>query len=64
VGQVAFQYLFAIYLNKQTTIGTMAITAFQLCVASWASVGAFLYLRRRRPHELDNITAAMEATSP
>lgn len=59
VGQVAFHYLFKIYLNKETTFGTTAITAFQLSIFCWALLGAFFYLRRRKP--IANITAAMES---
>ncbi len=62
VGQVAFHYLFQIYLNKQTSFGTTAITAFQLSIACWALLGAFFYLRRRKP--IANMAATMEAASP
>jgi glycosyltransferase 2 family protein len=60
VGQVAFHYLFQIYLDKQTSFGTTAITAFQLCVASWAVVGAFLYLRKKRPKGLSGLSQPAE----
>lgn len=60
VGQVAFHYLFSIYLARETQFGTTAITAFQLCVVTYAMVGAILYLKRRRPKELSNLSAAME----
>lgn len=63
VGQVAFHYLFATYLNKETPVGTTAITAFQLCLVAYAAVGAVIYLRRRRPKELANIDSAMEMRS-
>ena len=56
VGQVAFQYLFQIYLNKPTTFGATAITAFQLGVACWGLVGAVLYLRRGKPAELRELS--------
>lgn len=52
VGQVAFHYLFQIYLNKETSFGTTAITAFQLAIASWAVLGAFFYLRRGKPQAM------------
>lgn len=52
VGQVAFAYLFQAYLQKTTPFGATAITAFQLATVAWALVGAFLYLRRRKPREL------------
>ncbi|MGE4132367.1 MAG: lysylphosphatidylglycerol synthase transmembrane domain-containing protein [Bdellovibrionales bacterium] len=61
VGQVAFHYLFETYLAKPTSFGTTAITAFQLAVVCWAVVGAFFYLRRKRPAELNSMTSAMEA---
>jgi len=52
VGQVAFLYLFQAYLEKQTQFGATAITAFQLCTIAWAMVGALIYLRRKKPREL------------
>ena len=60
VGQVAFLYLFQTYMNKPSQFGAIAITAFQLSVAVWALVGAFFYVRRRKPHELENLEAKME----
>lgn len=53
VGQVAFLYLFQAYLQKQTQFGATAITAYQLCVMCWALVGAYFYLRRKKPKELE-----------
>lgn len=61
VGQVAFNYLFAAYLQKQTGFGATAMTALQLSSICWAFVGAGLYLKRRKPHELDNIEAIEQA---
>jgi uncharacterized protein (TIRG00374 family) len=49
VGQVAFLYLFQTYMQKQTEFGANAITAFQLTQACWGLVGAWFYLRRRKP---------------
>ena len=63
VGQVAFHYLFQIYLERPTSFGTTAITAYQLCVMAWAMVGAILYIRRRRPHEIESIEQAVEMPS-
>ncbi len=63
VGQVAFHYLFQIYLDKPTSVGSMAITAFQLCLAAWALLGAFFYLRRGKPRELSAVGAAMESSA-
>jgi uncharacterized protein (TIRG00374 family) len=60
VGQVAFHYLFSVYLDKPTQVGTTAITAFQMCVVCYALLGAIIYLRRRRPKELATIGSAME----
>lgn len=62
VGQVAFLYLFQIYMGKPSQYGAIAITAFQLSVAAWALIGAYFYVRRRKPHELDNLESKMETT--
>lgn len=59
VGQVAFAYLFQAYLNKPTQVGATSITAFQLTLVCWALVGAVLYLRRRKPRELEAAKAAV-----
>jgi uncharacterized protein (TIRG00374 family) len=61
VGQVAFLYLFQTYLNKTTQFGAVSITAYQISTAMWALVGVIFYVRRRKPHELDNLEAKMEA---
>lgn len=61
VGQVAFLYLFNAYLQRQTQFGANAITAFQLGVACWALVGAFLYMRRRKPEDLARMSQMAEA---
>lgn len=53
VGQVAFAYLFQAYFQKPTQFGATAITAFQLAMVCWALIGAVLYLKRRKPHELE-----------
>lgn len=60
VGQVAFLYLFQTYMGKPSQFGAIAVTAFQLTVAVWAISGVFFYLRRRKPHELDNLAGKME----
>ncbi len=52
VGQVAFAYLFQAYLQSDTQFGANSITAYQLSAVAWAIVGAFLYLRRKKPKEL------------
>ena len=56
VGQVAFLYLFQAYLQQPTQFGAQAITAFQLVSVCWAIVGAFFYLKRRKPKELETAT--------
>lgn len=60
VGQVAFLYLFQTYLGRSTQYGAIAITAFQLSTAVLAFGGALLYIRRRKPHDLENMEAKME----
>lgn len=62
VGQVAFLYLFNIYLGRESQYGATAITAFQLAMIFWALVGAVIYVRRRKPHELDGLQAGMQET--
>lgn len=61
VGQVAFSYLFQAYLQKPTTFGATAVTAMQLTSICWAMVGAVLYLRRKKPHDIENMEAASQA---
>lgn len=63
VGQVAFLYLFQTYMNKTSTYGAVAITAFQLAVAVWSMAGAVFYIRRRKPHELENLQRKMETAA-
>lgn len=60
VGQVAFAYLFQAYLQKPTQFGATAVTAFQLTMVCWALVGAILYLRKRKPRELQEVAPAVE----
>ena len=63
VGQLAFLYLFQTYMGKSSQFGAIAITAFQLAVLVGALGGVFFYLRRRKPHELDNLAAKMETAA-
>jgi hypothetical protein len=63
VGQVAFNYLFQAYLQKPTGFGATAMTAIQLSTVCWALIGAVLYLRRRRPHDLEEIEAIEQAST-
>jgi glycosyltransferase 2 family protein len=58
VGQVAFLYLFQIYLESPTQYGALAITAFQMAILVWGLLGAVLYLRRRKPHDFEKLVAA------
>lgn len=53
VGQVAFAYLFQAYLQKESQFGANSITAFQLSTVVWAFIGAILYLKRKKPKELE-----------
>jgi glycosyltransferase 2 family protein len=57
VGQVAFLYLFQAYTQSSTQFGAEAITAFQLGLACWAVSGAYFYLRRKKPAELNEAEA-------
>jgi glycosyltransferase 2 family protein len=60
VGQVAFLYLFQTYMGSNTQYGAVSITAFQLATAVWSMMGIIFYLRRRKPHELENLETTME----
>lgn len=52
VGQAAFYFLFNLYLGKQSQLGPTAVTAMQLMSFAWGVVGAFFYLKRKKPaHE-------------
>lgn len=52
VGQAAFYYLFNQYLHTQSPLGPTAVTATQLASFTWGLLGAFFYLRRKKPAEL------------
>ncbi len=52
VGQAAFFYLFNQYLHTQSQLGPTAVTATQLASFTWGLLGAFFYLRRKKPAEL------------
>jgi glycosyltransferase 2 family protein len=52
VGQAAFYYLFNQYLHTQSQLGPTAVTATQLASFAWGLLGAFFYLRRKKPVEL------------
>jgi uncharacterized protein (TIRG00374 family) len=49
VGQVAFLYLFQAYTNGTSDLGATAITAFQLAILTWGLLGAFFYVRYKKP---------------
>ncbi len=63
VGQVAFHFLFSTYLGHETSFGTNAITAYQLGVVSMGLLGAVAYLKRRKPHDLEEASHLTEVTS-
>lgn len=49
VGQMAFFYLFNLYLGEETSLGPIGITAYQIALFVWGLWGAYFYLRRKRP---------------
>lgn len=49
VGQLAFFFLYKMYLGKETQLGPTAATAIQLATFALGLIGAVLYLRRGRP---------------
>jgi len=61
VGQLAFAYLFQTYVQVPTQFGATAITAYQLVMVCWGLLGAFFYLRRRKPADWRQMNAVVEA---
>ncbi len=51
VGQAAFYFLFSHYLGRESALGPTSATAMQLLSFAWGLVGAFFYLRRKKPSE-------------
>ncbi len=49
VGQYAFRFLFELYSGQPTQVGQTAISAFQIALFVWSLLGAYFYLRRKRP---------------
>lgn len=49
VGQMAFLFLFQVFSGEQTPLGQTAITAFQIALLLWGFLGAYFYLRRKKP---------------
>jgi uncharacterized protein (TIRG00374 family) len=49
VGQAAFYFLFSLYLGEKSQFGPTAITSMQLMQFCWGGIGAFFYLRMKRP---------------
>lgn len=58
VGQVAFLFLFKMYLGVETPVGQTGITIFQLCLLGWGLVGAYFYLLRRKPQQLGEVSSS------
>ncbi|MBO9668403.1 MAG: flippase-like domain-containing protein [Bdellovibrio sp.] len=52
VGQAAFYFLFNLYTGKSTDLGPTAITAFQVGSFAISLLGAFFYLRYKRPNDM------------
>lgn len=52
VGQAAFFFLFNLYLHTESQLGPTSVTAMQLSSFAWGLLGAFFYLRRKKPVEL------------
>ncbi len=57
VGQVAFGFLFGLYLGQATEltkmVGATGVTAWQIVQFFWGLVGAFFYLNRGKPKSFD-----------
>lgn len=56
VGQMAFLFLFQVFSGEKTPLGQTAITAFQIALLIWGFLGAYFYLRRKKP-VLDEVNA-------
>lgn len=52
VGQAAFFFLFKFYLGEDSQLGPTAVTLTQLLSFAWGLLGAFFYLRRKKPEAL------------
>ncbi len=49
VGQLAFAFLFHIHSHSDTSIGQVAVTAYQVAFLLWGLGGAVFYLLRKKP---------------
>lgn len=49
VGQAAFLFLFNLVLGRETQVGPLLITAYQLCTLAFGLIGAGLYVLQRTP---------------
>ncbi|WP_413577495.1 lysylphosphatidylglycerol synthase transmembrane domain-containing protein [Bdellovibrio sp. HCB290] len=52
VGQAAFYFLFNVYTGKSTDVGPTTITAFQVSSFVVSLLGAFFYMRYKRPKDI------------
>ncbi len=57
VGQVAFGFLFGLYLGRATEltkmVGATGVTAWQIVQFCWGLIGAFFYLNRGKPKSFE-----------
>jgi uncharacterized membrane protein YbhN (UPF0104 family) len=49
VGQAAFLFLFNVVLARETQVGPLLITAYQLCTLAYGLIGAALYVWQKSP---------------
>lgn len=52
VGQAAFYFLFNVYTGQSTEVGPTTITAFQVASFLVSLLGAFFYMRYKRPNDM------------
>ncbi|WP_413560225.1 lysylphosphatidylglycerol synthase transmembrane domain-containing protein [Bdellovibrio sp. HCB209] len=52
VGQAAFYFLFNVYTGNSTEVGPTTITAFQVASFLVSLLGAFFYMRYKRPNDM------------
>ena len=57
VGQAAFFYLFNLYLGEKSQFGPTAVTCMQALSLLWGLFGAYFFLQRKKPAQLESNNA-------
>lgn len=56
VGQAAFYFLFKFHSEEAGQIGAIIATALQIFLFAWGLIGAVLYLQRKKPKQLEEVS--------